>query len=579
MRAGKAVVVGAVLALISEWACAQAIYRLTDLGALGGTDSFGSAINASGQVTGYAETTGDAAYHAFLWDGSTMRDLGTLGGLNSSGVAINDSGQVTGTANTEGGDAGFKQHAFLWNGTTMRDLGTLPAHSVYDVPGPSYGTALNASGQVTGSAYTTDDPSDKYAIYHPFLWNGTEMQDLGTLGSEGFGTGGAGNAINDSGQITGYVATPVAGTFPGDVVIHAFVSDGATMQDLGTLGGQNSVGYAINASGQVAGIADTTGNAASHAFLWDGSRMQDLGTLGGQHDSFAVDINDSGQVTGYANLPQAGLYHAFLWDGTRMKDLGTLAGTNICCINSRGIAINASGQVTGTSATSGDAGDHAFLWDGTALRDLNNLIDVADPLQRYVTLWEGIDINDRGQIVANGTDSRTGHTHAYLVSPVTADTTPPVITPVVTGTLGGQSWYRSTVTVTWEVTDAQSPISATAGCRRTVLFSDTPGTTITCVARSNGGKNRKSVTIKRDVTSPAVVIGAPVDGRTYHTHQQVAAVYACADQTSGIKQCAGPVSTGASIDTASAGTKSFAVKVLDMAGNVGSKTVHYQVVN
>ena len=53
---------------------------MQDLGTLGGTYSGGFAINASGQVTGYADTAGDGLYHAFLWDGTTMQDLGTLGG-------------------------------------------------------------------------------------------------------------------------------------------------------------------------------------------------------------------------------------------------------------------------------------------------------------------------------------------------------------------------------------------------------------------------------------------------------------------------------------------------------------------
>ena len=35
------------------------------------------------------------------------------------------------------------------------------------------------------------------------------------------------------------------------------------MQDLGTLGGTFSLGVAINASGQVTGIADTAGGATS----------------------------------------------------------------------------------------------------------------------------------------------------------------------------------------------------------------------------------------------------------------------------------------------------------------------------
>jgi PEP-CTERM motif len=60
---------------------------------------------------------------------------------------------------------------------------------------------------------------------------------------------------------------------------------------------------------------------------------------------------------------------------------------------------------------------------GTArrCRDLNDLIDPADPLRPYVNLFEGADINDRGQILAHGFDSRIPgfHFHAYLASPIT----------------------------------------------------------------------------------------------------------------------------------------------------------------
>ena len=45
-------------------------------------------------------------------------------------------------------------------------------------------------------------------------------------------------------------------------------------------------------------------------------------------------------------------------------------------------------------------------------------VDPADPLQPFVTLVNGVDINDLGQILANGFDSRTGESHAYLVSPI-----------------------------------------------------------------------------------------------------------------------------------------------------------------
>ena len=58
------------------------------------------------------------------------------------------------------------------------------------------------------------------------------------------------------------------------------------MQDLGTLGGTDSSAYAINASGQVVGCSDTTGNAQPTPFFTPiGGTMQDLGTLGGTYSS------------------------------------------------------------------------------------------------------------------------------------------------------------------------------------------------------------------------------------------------------------------------------------------------------
>ena len=54
------------------------------------------------------------------------------------------------------------------------------------------------------------------------------------------------------------------------------------MIDLGTLGGRESVGYAINGNGQVTGYAAVVGGGSFHVFLYNGV-MRDLGTLS---DSF-----------------------------------------------------------------------------------------------------------------------------------------------------------------------------------------------------------------------------------------------------------------------------------------------------
>jgi probable HAF family extracellular repeat protein len=71
------------------------------------------ASNASGQVVGEAQTTGDAAEHAFLYDGVTMTDLNSLidpisGWTLTESSAINDGGQIVGN-----GTIGGQTHAFL----------------------------------------------------------------------------------------------------------------------------------------------------------------------------------------------------------------------------------------------------------------------------------------------------------------------------------------------------------------------------------------------------------------------------------------------------------------------------------
>ena len=98
------------------------------------------------------------------------------------------------------------------------------------------------------------------------------------------------------------------------------------MQDLGTLGGTNSDGWAINAHGQVVGSSDISGDSAEHAFLYDDTSMLDLGTLGGTY-SQAMGINSSGIVVGESySTATSTSSDAFLYDGSNMLNLCTLVG-------------------------------------------------------------------------------------------------------------------------------------------------------------------------------------------------------------------------------------------------------------
>jgi probable HAF family extracellular repeat protein len=96
---------------------------------------------------------------------SVMEYASPYGG-ESSGV--NNSGQVTGWLN----NADFFTNGFLYADGVLQALGSLGGVI-------SEGIGINVSGQVTGVAYTTDDPAGPY---HAFLQTNGVMQDLGTLG-------------------------------------------------------------------------------------------------------------------------------------------------------------------------------------------------------------------------------------------------------------------------------------------------------------------------------------------------------------------------------------------------------------
>ena len=107
MKGGLLRAVHLLMAVCGSAAIAAPSYIATPLGGLGGSTSRGLAINASGQVVGFAYTAGDNTFPAFLHNGTAMRDLGTLGGVRSNANSINSNGEVTGESGTPMLDAPF----------------------------------------------------------------------------------------------------------------------------------------------------------------------------------------------------------------------------------------------------------------------------------------------------------------------------------------------------------------------------------------------------------------------------------------------------------------------------------------
>jgi MBG domain-containing protein len=183
-------------------------------------------------------------------------------------------------------------------------------------------------------------------------------------------------------------------------------------------------------------------------------------------------------------------------------------------------------------------------------------------------------------VTANIVNNSSGGTFTNQVSiPITVspppDSTPPVITKDVAGTLGNNGWYTTNVGVDWTVSDPQSAISSQSGCADFSVTSDQDATTYTCTATSVGGTSSDSVTIKRDATQPTNVqfVGGPSANGSYTFGNVPNESTTCTatDATSTVDTC---VVSGYSN---AVGTHTLTATATDKAGNKSTATRTYTV--
>jgi hypothetical protein len=167
------------------------------------------------------------------------------------------------------------------------------------------------------------------------------------------------------------------------------------------------------------------------------------------------------------------------------------------------------------------------------------------------------------KVCSNNGCSQTLDSKTFTVA---ADTTAPVITANVTGTLGNNNWYTSDVNVTWNVSDPETTVTSTTGCGPSSVTSDTAGVTFTCQATSAGGTSSQSVTVKRDATAPNVTLafGRTPDHNGWYTSSVTISANGT-DAMSQIASCASSAYSGP--DNASA---SVSRSCSDNAGNSAS---------
>jgi len=178
-------------------------------------------------------------------------------------------------------------------------------------------------------------------------------------------------AINNSGDVAGYVATDI--NAPGEYRAVLWSSEGGVTE----LGNVFSRAYDISDRDATSGAVKVAGSlylrAEQRAFLYDSlsGTMKDLGVLSRRTTSEGFAVNSSGQVAG-KSYGGGRTEHSFRYTpGVGMVDLGTLGGSDY---GNHAASLNAAGQVVGTAVT---RLTNPFSVTGFLYTDANKMLDLA----------------------------------------------------------------------------------------------------------------------------------------------------------------------------------------------------------
>jgi probable HAF family extracellular repeat protein len=222
-----------------------------------------------------------------------VEDLGSLGGDFSAANGINENGDVTGHYHDVDGQT--RAFAYYGNGPMM-DIGDLGGAGTQTIA-----WSINNSGQIFGL-------SNQHAFRYTPGVGGVGMEQLGSNKKGMY----SGDHINDAGQVVGSIN-------PKRFVHHAArFTDGVSVKDLGTLGGDGTDGASgINFFGDVVGLASTPNTR--HGFLYTDELDMidlDLAVVNVPIEYFGIlrptNINDFGDICGSTDYSTGLPQRAFL---------------------------------------------------------------------------------------------------------------------------------------------------------------------------------------------------------------------------------------------------------------------------
>ena len=266
----------------------------------------------------------------------------------------------------------------------------------------------------------------------------------------------------------------------------------------------------------------------------------------------------------------------FLTSGPTLTGIAWQRHNDTTCTSPlSGTANSGTGTLTSSTATSlqlGDNNNQSLSLTAPAVAGSQNFVN-----------WTGDGV---AVFTTSGTGNRTicavgfggSGVRTVTANYAATDTTPPVITPSVSGTLGSNGWYTSNVSVSWTVGDPDSAITSQSGCGASNVAADTAGATFTCTATSSGGTTSQSVTIKRDATAPTIANAGVQSGTAGSNGWYVSAVtnrFTATDAGSGLNAACQVAFPSGNRDGSTGSSEGTNVTVVsgpcsDLAGNTNS---------